>query len=104
MKDFLKFFEIKHFCNEFYSYGTDACRELITERESAVAVVFDYYLRPLFEYDLLKHWELLYEYVKCVYHNFPNGGTTCFVDGGLSVDDERFMKVFKSMGVDPARA
>ena len=67
LEEFLDFFKIKTFYNSFYDGGNEICKELFNERESAIALVFDQFLKSFFEYDLLKKWEPMYEYVRFVF-------------------------------------
>ena len=76
LKEFLSFFEIRNLYNVYYEGGTEICRDLITKREGIIALLFDGFLEPLFEYDQLRKWQSLTDYVKVVSSNTRKGGTS----------------------------
>jgi len=73
LKEFLTFFEIRKLYNAYYE---DSNKDLITEREGMIALLFDGYLKSLFEYDLLRKWQSLTDYVKVVSSKNRKGGTS----------------------------
>ena len=76
LNEFLDFFEIRNLYNIYYEDGDEICKELITKREGIIALLFDMLLKPLFEYDQLRKWQSLTDYVKVVYSNTRKGGTS----------------------------
>jgi len=73
LKEFLTFFEIRNLYNTYYESGN---KDLITKMEGIIALLFDGFLEPLFEYDQLRKWQSLTDYVKIVSSNTRKCGTS----------------------------
>lgn len=97
LSDFLKYFEIDEFRNVYYESANSDGKQLFTEREGVVALLFEYYLRSLLNYDVMNKFKSIRDYVIFVNHKFSGGGTISLPSEQIPINDQKFLNMYESM-------